>query len=328
MQLLKNTPGNSAHFRRGCDWSKTYIFSFYFSPALKLIFQSKAKKRQTGLPTEMPNSCKTDRKESFCQVQQVWKKQMTLSGRLYQRERENRKSNQAQTQSHFLWQIPFHLLYAPLPKPSTMDHNASLLRVRCFKLVPLFAKQSPQRKAVKLAARDRKKKLTLLLPQTQWLYAATVKYLDQHCVSSLCVALARPYPSPLRLPFISQTLSCGNIKLTAAPNCKILSVKTRWRALLIPHGSTHSHSRWHLKLFAAWRSLFHLQPDALLTHHRGLNGFHRLSFYFCQPQFLRVPLIQILPERSTPREKLSDSFLSLLSFLQGEILGPIVPILQ
>lgn len=172
-----------------------YIFSFYFSPALKLIFQSKAKKRQTGLPTEMPNSCKTDRKESFCQVQRVWKKQMTLSGRLYQRERENRKSNQAQTQSHFLWQIPFHLLNAPLPKPSTMDHNASLLRVRCFKLVPLFAKQSPQRKAVKLAARDRKKNLILLLPQT-----VTLCSKGEISGSTLCVFLMRSTSTSLSVP--------------------------------------------------------------------------------------------------------------------------------
>lgn len=206
------------------------------------------------------------------------------------------------------------------PRWTTMHHHWG-----CADLNWLIRQTVTTEKRSKTGSQRQKKKLTLLLPQTRWLYAARVEISG----STLCtVHWARPYLSPLRLPFISRTLNCGNIKLTAAPNCKIISVKTRWRALLIPHGSTHSRSRWHLKLFAAWRSLFHLQPDALLTHHRGLHSFHRLSFYFCQPKFLRVPLIQILPQRSTPREKLSDSFLSLLSFLQGEILAPIVPILQ
>lgn len=198
ISFIKHTrQHNSVHLHRGCDCRGTYIFCFYFSPALKLIFQSKAK-RQTGLPTEVQNCSKNDRKTSFHQVQQVWRKQMTLSGRFYHTERKAKVSSGWNTE-------PFSSLYVQ----SRMDHNVSLLRVPCCRLVPIISKQSLPRKAVKQTGRKRRK-LALLHTQIQCLYSPWVKCLDQHCVSSLCIAEERPYLSRI-LPLSPKHFAVGTL---------------------------------------------------------------------------------------------------------------------
>lgn len=99
--------------------------------------------------------------------------------------------------------------------------------------------------------------------------------------------------------FISQNTSCGNIKVAAASNCKIISVKPRWRALLIPR----SRSRWHLKLSLPEGAYSTCSPMLLLSSPpRTSRFFHCLSLFFL-PSFLCVPLIQILPQRFTLGEK-------------------------
>lgn len=123
---------------------------------------------------------------------------MTLSGRLYHTERKPKVLSGSNTE-------PFPSLYAQ----SRMDHNASLLRVQCFALVPIISKQSLHRRAVKQTGSQRRK-LALLYTQIQCLYTPWVKCLDQHCVSSLCIAEERPYLSRI-LPLSPKHLAVGTL---------------------------------------------------------------------------------------------------------------------
>lgn len=140
-----------------------------------------------------------------------------------------------------------------------MDHNAPLLTgcaaLNRFPYLPNTQHTERQQNTQRRAAGDSEKeqdsrcclhKHSDLMRQRWniWLY----KYINNiNAVSSLCAAVAHPYLSPLPFPLIFQTLSCGSIKLIAAFNCKIISVKPRWVALLIPHSSMHTRSSWNFK---------------------------------------------------------------------------------
>lgn len=81
------------------------------------------------------------------------------------------------------------------------------------------------------------------------------------------------------------------------------------------------------KALAAWKSLFHLQPDALLTTVDFTLSTAAPAFFSCY-NFAVFLSSKSCPGDSPLEKKLSDSFLSFLSLLQGEIFAPIVPILQ
>lgn len=116
LKKKKNTLGNRVHFYRGgCDCRQTYISCFYPGTGLKLMFQSKTKKK-TELPADIQEEIIPSRPASVKETNDLIREK-----------------------------TPKNLIGF---KHIRMEHNAALLTLRCFRTAPVFAKQSPHRQSL------------------------------------------------------------------------------------------------------------------------------------------------------------------------------------
>lgn len=155
-------PGNSVYFLGGCDRSRSYIFSFYFSLARKTDNLIKGRKTD---PT--PNSDGREEEEesweagtnhSLCHIQQVCESKKNDPIRAIISERVSGESNQVQTPSKFLWPNLFLLCISSVLHSQPLWTDAAD-GVRRFKLVPYSPNPHHTEKwenTERRAARDKK----------------------------------------------------------------------------------------------------------------------------------------------------------------------------